>query len=509
MNESSQGVITIRRPRRFVAAALSDFIVRSDGQKIGRVEWGARADFTVAPGEHMVDVSMDWGWLRPQRVVVDPGTRTELIISGRSGAAWKICLPAFFAIVIAIAFLAVLRQFTSFTDANWLLRSAVGFGGFAVICAGYWFVTRKLGSEYWDYWAAYTLELAGATTANVERGRRLAAWLGVACLGLVPVWSLSAQEPKLRATLQGHTNAVVSVAFSPDSKTLASASYDGTLKLWDMTTGKERATLGEYKGCLGCVAFSPDGKTLASGAIGSPVPLPDLKQVKLWDVATGKVRATLEEDAYFVHSVAFSPDGKTLASVNGDVTLWDLATNKERATLQGHTEEDQTTSEPAYGVESVVFSPDGKTLAAASHDMTIKVWDAATAKRSTLQGHTHAVYSVAFSSDSKTLASASGDKTVRLWDLATNKERAILKGHTESVVSVAFSPDGKILASASHDKTVKLWDVATGTERATLLGTESVMFVAFSPDGRMLASAGGTTANAPGELKVWDIASGM
>src|SRR5580692_11699169 len=104
---------------------------------------------------------------------------------------------------------------------------------------------------------------------NVERGQRVAAWLGVAWLGLMAVSSLSAQEPKLRATLQGHTDEVVAVAFSPDSKTLASASYDGTLKLWDTTTGKEQATLGEYKGCLGCVAFSPDGQTLASGAIGS------------------------------------------------------------------------------------------------------------------------------------------------------------------------------------------------------------------------------------------------
>src|ERR1700757_5218547 len=91
-----------------------------------------------------------------------------------------------------------------------------------------------------------------AMKPTVERGRRGAAWLGVACLGLLPVSSLSAQEPKLRATLQGHTNPVVSVAFSPDGKTLASASYDGMLKLWDMTTGKERATLGEYRGCLGC-----------------------------------------------------------------------------------------------------------------------------------------------------------------------------------------------------------------------------------------------------------------
>jgi WD40 repeat protein len=238
-------------------------------------------------------------------------------------------------------------------------------------------------------------------TPNVQRGRRVTAWLGVACLGLLPVSFLSAQEPKLRANLKGHTNAVVAVAFSPDGKTLASASYDGTLKLWDMTTGKERATLGEYKGCLGYVAFSPDGKTLASGAIGSPGFFPDLKQVKLWDVATGKVRTTLKQDTYFVHSVAFSPDGKTLASVNEDVTLWDLATDKERATLQGYAKEDHEISGHVHGVESVAFTPDGKTLAAAvNHGTTVKVWDVATAKRSVLQGHTHAVYCVAFSSDS-------------------------------------------------------------------------------------------------------------
>lgn len=347
-------------------------------------------------------------------------------------------------------------------------------------------------------------------TPNVERGR-LAVWLGVACIGLLGVSSLSAQEPKLRATLQGHDNEVVAVAFSPNSKTLASASYDGTLKLWDMTTGKERATLGEYKGCLGCVAFSPDGKTLASGAIGSPVPFPDLYDIKLWDVATGKVRTTLKRNNQFafVHAVAFSPDGKTLASVseNRNVRLWDLATNKERATLQGHTKEDQETSEPVCGVMSVAFSPDGKTLAAASHDMTVKVWDVATSKRSTLQGHTHAVFAVAFSSDGKTLASASGDMTVRLWDFATNKERAILQGHTDSVMSVAFSPDGKTLASASYDKTVKFWDVATGKERATLHATQAVDSVAFSPNGRILATAGGSF-NKPGELKVWDIDTG-
>jgi WD40 repeat protein len=151
--------------------------------------------------------------------------------------------------------------------------------------------------------------------------------LGLLLLGLGAWVAMAADEPKspalqLARNRMAHDSYVDSVAFSPDGKTLASGSWDHTIKLWDVQTGKEQATLKGHNSAVGAVAYSPDGKTLASGS-GD-------KTIKLWDAQTGKEQATLERHTGGVIAVVYSPDGKTLASGSADNTikLWDVGRSK-------------------------------------------------------------------------------------------------------------------------------------------------------------------------------------
>jgi serine/threonine protein kinase len=279
-------------------------------------------------------------------------------------------------------------------------------------------------------------------------------------------------EERIQTTLRGHTDAVISVTWSPDGKTLASGSWDHTIILWDMGSGTKLRTLEGHTSTVYTVAWSPDGKMLASGSFFTII---------LWDTQSGSQLRTLEGHTGTVDSIAWSPDGKTLASGGYDNTIifWEPASGSQLRTLKGHTS----------SVNCVAWSPDGKTLASGSHDKTIILWDTQSGNQLyTLKGHTHGVASIAWSSDGRTLASGSYDNTVILWYPGIGSQLCKLKGHESGVASVAWSPDGKTLASGSYQSII-LWDAGSGSRLRTLEGhTNAVMSVAWSPDGKTLAS---------------------
>lgn len=290
-------------------------------------------------------------------------------------------------------------------------------------------------------------------------------------------------------TLTGHSDSVVSVAFSPRANILASASWDKSIKIWQLGPNGDDPdsavpllrTLTEHSASVYSVAFSPRTHILASGSWD--------KTIKIWQLEASQLPIALTGHSVPVYSVAFNPRTNILASGSGDETikLWQLGTGKLLSTLGGH----------SSFVYSVAFSPDGQLLASGSADRTIKIWDAATGQLlRTLLGNSP-VTSVAFSSDGQTLVCACTDETIKLWHLEPGELGAdtrpaptrTLTGHSGEVLSVAVSPRLPILASGSYDKTIKLWQLETGNLICTLTGHyDSVLSVAFSPDGHTLAS---------------------
>jgi len=306
---------------------------------------------------------------------------------------------------------------------------------------------------------------------------------------LMGILQESVQTVRERNSLEKHKETITSIRFSPDGKTLASGSFDGTIILWNVETGENLYTLEGHEGEVWNVSFSPDGKTVASASADATV--------KLWDVETGQELRTLKGLGGGMWGVSFSPDGKTVAASSADKTvrLWDVKTGQKLHTLIGH--EDR--------VFEVIFSPDGQAIASASHDDTIRLWNTETGELlHELKGHQDNVESIDFSPDGKTIASASVDKTIKLWDVETGQELETFEGHQDIVQSVRFSPDGKAIASGSWDKTIKLWNVETGEELHTLIGhQDTVWSVRFSPDNKMIASGSDDHT-----VKLWNVETG-
>ncbi len=275
--------------------------------------------------------------------------------------------------------------------------------------------------------------------------------------------------------LSGHTGNVWSAAYSPDGASLASASDDDTIRIWNPSTGETLQTLAGHTGSVISVTYSPDGSRIASAGADDTI--------RVWNAETGEILQTLTGHTDTVRSAAYSPDGSRIASSSRDDTIrvWNADTGELLQTLTGHTD---------Y-VRSVAYSPDGTMLASGSDDDTIRIWNAGTGELlQTLTGHTNSVYSAAFSPDSSRLVSGSQDAAIRIWNPNTGETLQTLTGHTGSVLSAVYSPDGSRIASASRDDTIRIWDAQTGAHIETLTGhTGSVTSVAYSPDGSRLASA--------------------
>ncbi|KAK1847772.1 vegetative incompatibility protein HET-E-1 [Colletotrichum chrysophilum] len=288
-------------------------------------------------------------------------------------------------------------------------------------------------------------------------------------------------------TLEEHQSRVTSVAFSAHHSILASASEDGTVKLWNTTTGHCVVTL-DTDGPMFSVALSTDGITLAAASCSG---------VELWNTTNGcRLRKLVTEHTYEPISVAFSSDGVTLATgADKNVQLWNLDNGECTRTVTGH----------FRTVSSVAFSGDGSLFASGSHDKAVilrrtgtwttikKIWHDSEVRSVALsQDGNHVasasllevqVYNrakdqifyawiekmsiVAISRDGTQLAMCSGHSGVQIWDTASNRSKRILPGHNEPVTSVSFSEDGSLLASASIDGSIKLWDLTIDQPRGS------------------------------------------
>ncbi len=371
--------------------------------------------------------------------------------------------------------------------------------------------TRGMVSKIWDAKSGSEIctlnDLEYVTCFDFSPdGRYIAAGAGAIGSTVARIWD--AKTGQIRATLSGHSDVVMSVAFSPDGKRVATGSGDQTVKVWDAQSGSELLTLKGHTGGVDAMAFSPDGRHIVTGGTDNVAKIWDLDAVgeaRTFRLPAREVSFSGHTGLVFPRLMALSADAERALIQYDKLMVWDVAAGKELVTLQG----------PILLGSHCIFSPDRRWIAAGSSRMDgfpVYVWDASTEKqRFVLKGHTAPIHCLAFSPDGKYLVSGGWDGTARLWDMRNGQELHTLHGRESIIMSAAFSPDGSLVATggsstAANDPsrkevwTIRIWDVRTGRELRTLHGDAYAL--AFSPYGRRIASGENRG------MKLWDVRTG-
>jgi eukaryotic-like serine/threonine-protein kinase len=257
--------------------------------------------------------------------------------------------------------------------------------------------------------------------------------LGYRLLAGKPVLAYRAEEP----------HGIRWVAFAPDGKTLATAEYDGLVRIRAAATGTTLTQWTAHPGGVQCLKFTRDGRTLVTcGKDGA---------AKVWDLATREVKTTMTGEAEHLYSLDLSHDEKTLltAGIDGTAVLWDVNTGARNREFR----------EDNRPVVAVRYSPNGTLFAIASGEGVVNLWGTTTGSRArTLRGPGEGILALAFTPDGKRLVAGTEMGLLQVWEVATGNALSTIEAHGGNVRAIAFSPDGKLMATAGHDWSIRIWD---------------------------------------------------
>jgi WD40 repeat protein len=286
--------------------------------------------------------------------------------------------------------------------------------------------------------------------------------------------SLTRPGGPLRCTLAGHSSGVLAVTVTPDGRNAVSGSFDKTLKVWELATGREVRTLAGHLGGVTSVAVTPDGLYAVSGSFD--------KTLKVWELATGREVRTLVGGTGMVRAVAVTPDGRSVIAgcTRGRLTVWDLATGRQGDTRIHH----------RSGIKALAVTPDGRfAVSSCDNEWTLSVSELATGREvCVLAMHSNEVGAVAVTPDGSHVISGSDDKTLKVCALTTSNAARASSEHSNEVGAVAMTPDGSHVVSGSDDGTLKVWGLFTRRMRVLAEHAGSIRAVAVTPNGRFVIS---------------------